>query len=114
MTKKNTTHISGSVIPFTAWAQSRYVLTAMMMDSVPPDVVVPAPSGLLYIRRHMETISASILRIAGKTSGWSGFDTVYRSYAATMTFCKSSPPSVGIQVAERVDIRMKEWGGHVR
>lgn len=63
------THISGSLIPFTALAQSRYVLHAMTMLSVPPLVVVPAPVGLLYIRRHIATTSASILRTAGKTSG---------------------------------------------
>ena len=31
-------YISGWVIPFVAFAQSRYVLTAIKMDSVPPDV----------------------------------------------------------------------------
>ena len=40
-------YISGSVIPLMALAQSRYVLTAMTIDSVPPEVVVPAPLGLL-------------------------------------------------------------------
>ena len=70
------TDISGSVIPLTLRAQSRYVFIDMMILSVPPDVMVPAaPSGARYILRHIETISASILRIAGKTSGWSGFDT---------------------------------------
>src|ERR1700730_1499506 len=62
-------YISGSEIPFTSRAQSRCVLTDMRMDSVPPDVVAPAPVGLLYIRRHMDTISASIFLIAGKMSG---------------------------------------------
>jgi hypothetical protein len=71
----NNAHISGSVIPFTALAQSRYVFTAIMMDSVPPEVIVPAPSGLLYSLRHIETISASIFRMAGKTSGWRGLET---------------------------------------
>lgn len=87
-------HISGSLMPLTVRAQSRYVFTDMMMDSVPPEVMVPAPSGLLYNRKHMETISASILRIAGNTSGCRGLDTQYRWYAATMTFSRSSPPSV--------------------
>ena len=70
------TDISGSVIPLTFLAQSRYVFIDMMILSVPPDVMTPAePSGARYILRHIETISASIFRIAGKTSGWSGFDT---------------------------------------
>ena len=71
-------YISGSEIPFTARAQSRCVLTDMRMDSVPPDVVAPAPVGLLYIRRHIATISASIFLIAGKTSGCNGLETQYR------------------------------------
>lgn len=41
----------------------------------------------------MDTISASILRIAGKTSGCKGLETLYRSNADTMIFCNSSPPS---------------------
>lgn len=65
----------------------------MTMDSVPPDVVHPAPVGLLYILSTIATISASILRTAGKTSGCRGFETQYLSNAATMTFCKSAPPS---------------------
>ena len=93
MWPREESNISGSVMPFVALAQSRYVFTAMTIDSVPPDVVHPAPVGLLYILRTMATISASILRTAGKTSGCRGFETQYRSYAATMTFCKSSPPS---------------------
>lgn len=32
------TYISGEVMPLVALAQSRYVLTAMRMDSVPPEV----------------------------------------------------------------------------
>jgi len=75
MNSKKRAYISGSVIPFVALAQSLYVLMAMMMDSVPPDVIVPAPSGLLYILKHMETISASILRMAGNISGCSGLET---------------------------------------
>jgi hypothetical protein len=71
------TDISGSVMPFVARAQSRYVLHAMMMDSVPPLVIVPAPDGQLCIRRHMLTISASIFRTAGNTSGCKGFETQY-------------------------------------
>jgi hypothetical protein len=43
------TDISGSLIPLVARAQSRYVLTAMMILSVPPEVIVPAPVGLLNI-----------------------------------------------------------------
>lgn len=43
------TDISGSQIPLVARAQSRYVLTAMMILSVPPEVIVPAPVGLLNI-----------------------------------------------------------------
>ena len=62
-------------MPLVARAQSRYVFTAMTIDSVPPEVVTPAPDGLLYILRTIATISASILRTAGKTSGWSGFET---------------------------------------
>lgn len=69
------TYISGSVMPFVALAQSRCVFTDMMIDSVPPEVVAPAPVGLLNIRRHIATISASIFRTAGKTSGWSGLET---------------------------------------
>src|ERR1700691_3477822 len=86
-------YISGSVMPLTALAQSRYVFTAMTIDSVPPEVVVPAPLGLLYSRRHIATTSASILRIAGKTSGCRGLETLYRSNADTMIFWSSSPPS---------------------
>ena len=63
------TYISGSVIPLVALAQSRCVFTDIMIDSVPPEVVAPAPVGLLNILRHMATISASIFRTAGKTSG---------------------------------------------
>jgi hypothetical protein len=44
------TYISGSVMPFTSRAHSRCVLQDMRIDSVPPDVVVPAPLGLLYLR----------------------------------------------------------------
>jgi hypothetical protein len=44
------TYISGSVIPFVTFAQSLCVLTDIIMDSVPPDVVVPAPLGLLYLK----------------------------------------------------------------
>lgn len=87
------THISGSVIPLTDLAQSRYVFTAITMDSVPPDVIVPAPSGLLYNLRHIDTISASIFRIAGNTSGCSGLETAYRSHAAKITRVRSAPPS---------------------
>lgn len=48
------TYISGFVMPFVALAQSLCVLTDIIMDSVPPDVVVPAPVGLLYLtaRNH--------------------------------------------------------------
>ena len=94
------THISGSVTPLTALAHSRCVFMDMIIDSVPPEVVVPAPSGLLYMRRHIETISASILRTAGKTSGCRGFETEYRSNAATIIFVSSSPPSEGIRYDE--------------
>ena len=41
------TDISGSVIPLVARAQSRCAFIAMMMLSVPPEVIVPAPVGLL-------------------------------------------------------------------
>ena len=84
------THMSGSVMPLTSLAQSLYVLIAMTIDSVPPDVIVQAPSGLLYILRHMATISASILRIDRKTPGWS--DSRQRS-VRTITLERSSPPS---------------------
>lgn len=36
-------HISGSVMPRSALARSRYALHAIKIDSVPPEVVVPAP-----------------------------------------------------------------------
>jgi hypothetical protein len=38
-------YISGSVMPFTSRAHSRCVLQDMRIDSVPPEVVVPAPLG---------------------------------------------------------------------
>jgi hypothetical protein len=68
---KRRTHISGSVIPNSARARSRYALHAIKMLSVPPLVVVPAPpfssiadvgNGQLYSDRHIETSSESILR----------------------------------------------------
>jgi hypothetical protein len=43
------TDSSGSVMPFVARAQSRCVLTARRMLSVPPDVVVPYKIGLFRI-----------------------------------------------------------------
>jgi hypothetical protein len=75
MIRLDCTYSSGSVMPFVARAQSRCVFTASKMLSVPPEVVVPAPFGLLYMLRTIDTTSASILRIAGKTSGWRGLDT---------------------------------------
>lgn len=63
------TYISGLEIPLTLSAQSRYALQATRIDSVPPEVVEPAPVGLEYMFKHMDTISASIFRMAGKTSG---------------------------------------------
>lgn len=35
---RDSTHISGLVIPFVFLAQSRWVLTDIKMDSVPPEV----------------------------------------------------------------------------
>ena len=76
ITKERTrnAHISSSVMPLTSLAQSLYVLTAMAIDSVLLDVTAPVPSVLLYVPGHMTTISASILRTDGKTSGWSGLE----------------------------------------
>lgn len=72
-------------MPFTALAQSRCVLHDMTIDSVPPDVVDPAPFGLLnlprvhilgwryarmrsrvntHILKHIAITSASIWRMA--------------------------------------------------
>lgn len=53
------TDISGAVIPLTSRAQSRCVLQDSRMDSVPPEVVVPAPLGWLYLNAHVNTKSAS-------------------------------------------------------
>lgn len=50
--KQRSTYISGSVIPLVANAQSRWVLHDMRMDSVPPEVVEPAPSGWLYLYKN--------------------------------------------------------------
>ena len=61
-------------MPFTSLAQSLYILMAMSIDSVPPDAIMPAPSGLL---RHKATISGSTLRIDEKTS--SGTDSRQRN-----------------------------------
>jgi hypothetical protein len=49
MNASESPYISGSVIPLVARAQSRWALTAMMILSVPPEVIVPAPVGLLNI-----------------------------------------------------------------
>jgi hypothetical protein len=49
------TIISGREIDLTALAQSRYVLQATRIDSVPPDVVVPAPAGLFHMLRTIDT-----------------------------------------------------------
>jgi hypothetical protein len=64
------TIISGSVIPLSFLAQSRYALQAIKIDSVPPLVVVPAPpssstteevgEGWLKRERRIETIDESI------------------------------------------------------
>ena len=84
---------SGSVTPRSARAQSRYVLTAMMMLSVPPDVIVPHVSGPPWnIAQHICTTSASILRTKGNTSGCSGFETAKARNASTTTSVASSPP----------------------
>lgn len=54
---------SGSDTPRVALAWSRYALSAMRMDSVPPLVMVPTVVGPpLKSLRVMETTSASICR----------------------------------------------------
>lgn len=65
----------------------------MRIDSVPPLVVTPAaPGGALNIARTMATISASIFRTPGKTSGWMGLATVNFPKASVCNFIRESPP----------------------
>ena len=68
---------SGSVMSLMSLAQSLYVLIPMTIDLVPLDVIVPATPGLLYILRHMATISASICESTGRRPG--GADSRQRS-----------------------------------
>jgi len=53
-------------MPFLAFAQSLCVLTDIMIDSVPPDVVVPAPVGLLYLKEGKEMFRPTTCRQAEK------------------------------------------------
>lgn len=66
--REERTYISGSVMPLVSRAHSRWVLTAIMMDSVPPDVVVPAPVGLLYLMAGRVHEMSQVLDVRGKIS----------------------------------------------
>ena len=86
-------YISGSVIPLVSRAHSRWVFIAAIIPSVPPQVIVPAPAGLLNILgcqsqgssvartkestdfKHMDITSASIFLTVGNTSECSGLAT---------------------------------------
>lgn len=86
-------YISGSVTPRSAEAFCLAARQAMRMLSVPPMVLTPAaPGGALNRLSTMATISASILRTPGKTSGWIGFATVNLPYASVCSFSRSSSP----------------------
>lgn len=65
----------------------------MRIDSVPPDVVAPAPDvGELNSANTIATTSASIFRTAGKTSAWMGFDTLKSRIASNWMSNKSFSP----------------------
>lgn len=61
-------YISGSVMPLVSRAHSRWVFTAIIIDSVPPDVVVPAPVGLLYLMAGRVHEMSQLLDVRGEIS----------------------------------------------
>ena len=86
-------HISGSVTPRSTLPFSLALRHAMRMDSVPPLVVTPAaPDGALNMSKTIATISASIFRTPGKTSGCIGLATLNLLNASTCSSINSSPP----------------------
>ncbi len=87
------TDISGSLTPRSTRAFSLALKQAIRIDSVPPLVVTPAaPFGALNIANTIATISASIFRTPGKTSGCIGFATLNFSKASACNLIRSSPP----------------------
>ena len=86
--------MTGFLMPLTSRAQSRYALQANRMDSVPPEVTAPHDSGPPLKRlQQIRTISASIFRIPGNASGWSGFVQAAMPYTSVIKLVNSGLPT---------------------